>query len=152
MCTQVVALTSLFILEMKTDQNELRLSKYIEKVVLKVTGVMPEARDTRMESCQDVLDNLSHSLGDGETIKDCLLAQETLSEAARRRSRFNGTWHCEIIMMSLHMLSVSFLAILDSGIETASALGSSAAVSTDIIEMFKVLSRSKIGAVSIAGV
>ncbi|KAL9589309.1 MAG: hypothetical protein Q9203_001890 [Teloschistes exilis] len=130
-CTQVVALNSLFILETKTDQNELRLSKYIEKVVLKAIGVMPEARDIRMESYEDVWDNFSHSLRDSETIKDCLLAQETLSEAARRRSRFNGTWHCKIIMMSLHMLS------LGSGFETASALGSSAAVSTDIIEMFK---------------
>ncbi|KAL9579916.1 MAG: hypothetical protein Q9212_004811 [Teloschistes hypoglaucus] len=145
-CTQIDAMKSLSIVETRPDRSELRLSKYIEKVALKVVGVMPEARDTRMESYQDVLDSIPQPPRFKERFKEWLFAQGTLTEAAWRKSSFSGTWHCGTTLMSLHILS------LGSGSETLSALESSAAVSSDIIEMFKVLSRSKTAAVSTAGV
>ncbi|KAL8631883.1 hypothetical protein Q9189_002359 [Teloschistes chrysophthalmus] len=76
-CIHIKALKSLIILETKTDRNQLRLSKYIEKVVLKVVSVMPEARDIRMESYQDVLESFSLSPR-SEKIKAWFLAQDTL--------------------------------------------------------------------------
>ena len=100
------ALQSLIITE-QTNASQERLSSYLAKVNLKVVSVKPQFRDQQMQSYDDCMAKLEENAIKREEIKKWLCSQPYMTEKAWKQSKFNGTWHCEAILLSLHTLSVS---------------------------------------------
>ena len=108
LCLYVRALQSLTLLK-PAGSGQRRLSDYIAKVAIKIVSVISYRQDRMMKSYDAFMEDLDFYplLFNREKIKSWLCDQSSLGSDGWRRSRFNGTWHCETILLSLHALSVS---------------------------------------------
>ncbi|KAL8859776.1 MAG: hypothetical protein Q9178_003891 [Gyalolechia marmorata] len=142
LCLYVRALQSLTLLK-SAGPGQRRLNNFIAKVAIKIVSVKPDRQDRMMKTYDAFMEDLDlHPLlFNREKIKNWLCAQSSLSPDGWRGSGFNGTWHCETILLSLQNLSLANLTQATSTHDnTASmiskALEDSATVPADIIEVF----------------
>jgi len=113
LCLHVNALKSLTAFGAR-DGTEQRMTDYLTKVKLKIVGVAPEFRDTAMQSYDSFMNEFEEDQEIRQHIQEWLRRQDVMGNRAWNASKFNGTWHCETILLSLHALSVSSLLLICS--------------------------------------
>ena len=113
LCLHVQALRSLTVSDRK-ETGQQRVTNYLTKVKLKVVGVTPEYRDTAMQSYESFMNEFEKNPNTRREIQEWLRSRSSMGDKAWNRSRFNGTWHCETILLSLHALSVYTTLVLCS--------------------------------------
>ena len=90
--------------------EQVAATAYVSKASLKVVDVMPNAFDQHMQPYDDCLQEMIPDHEKRKTIEDWMTRLKVLpnrTEVQWRNPSWKGSWHCEMVLLGIHALSVS---------------------------------------------